>query len=44
MSIPGFVASFERNFHCPKSRQYTPRPTHYVISTQEPEWFPVIVK
>jgi len=43
MSTPGFVPSFERNFH-PKSRQYTPRPTHYVISTQEPEWFPVIVK
>jgi len=43
MSTPGFVPSFERNFQ-PKSRQYTPRPTHYVISTKEPEWFPVLAK
>ena len=43
MSTHGFVPSFERNLH-PKSRQYTPRPTHYVISTQEPEWFPALVK
>ena len=43
MSTPGFVPSFEGSFH-PKPRQYRPRPTHYVISTQEPESFPVIVK